>query len=58
MVETVISDNMSPHCDHDPEDTKPVFSHDTVSHDDASPYWLQKVQWLEYIVQTNLHGNF
>ena len=46
MVETVISDHMSPHCDPGLEDSKPIFSHDTLAHDDASPYqvWLQKVQ--------------
>ena len=46
MVETVISDYMSPQCDLDLEDSKPVFLHDTLAHDYASPYqvWLQKVQ--------------
>ena len=37
---------MSPHCDLDLEDSKRILSHDTLAHDDASPYqvWLQKVQ--------------
>ena len=48
MVETVISDQMSPQCDPEPEDRKPIFLHDTLAHDVASPYqvWLQKVQQL------------
>ncbi len=46
MVETVIFDQMSPHCDPELEDSKPIFLHDTLAHDVASPYqvWLQKVQ--------------
>ena len=48
MVETVISDQMSPHCDTEPEDSKPVFLHDPLAHDVASLYqfWLQQVQQL------------
>ena len=48
MVETVIFDQMSPHCDPELEDSKPIFLHDTLAHDVASPYqvWLQKVQQL------------
>ena len=48
MVETVISDYMSPHCDLELEDSKPIFLHDTLAHDNAWPYqdWLQKVQQL------------
>ena len=48
MVETVIFDQMSPHCDPELEDSKPIFLHNTLAHDDASPYrvWLQKVQQL------------
>ena len=48
MVETVISDIISLHCDPELEDNKPIFLHDTVAHDVASPYqvWLQKVQQL------------
>ena len=38
MVETVIYDYTSHNCDHDLEDGKPIFSHDTLAHDDASPY--------------------
>ena len=46
MVETVIFDQMSPHCDPELEDSKPIFLHDTLAHDVASPYqvWLKKVQ--------------
>ena len=32
MVETVISDYMSPHCDLELEDSKPIFLHDTLAH--------------------------
>ena len=48
VVKTVIFDQMSPVCDHELEDSKPVFLHDTLAHDVASPYqfWLQKVQQL------------
>ena len=48
MVETVIFHSISPHCDLELEDSKPIFLHDTLAHDDASPYqiWLQKVQQL------------
>ena len=46
MVETVTFDQMSPHCDPELEDSKPIFLHDTLAHHVASPYyvWLQKVQ--------------
>ena len=46
MVETVISNYMSPHCDLELEDSKPVFMHNTLAHEDVTPYqvWLQKVQ--------------
>ena len=39
---------MSPHCDLELEDSKPVFLHGTLAHDDASPnqVWLQKVKQL------------
>ena len=49
LVETVISDYMSPHCECDLDlDSKPIFLHDTLAYDNASPYqvWLQKVQQL------------
>ena len=35
MVETVITDYMSPHCDLDLDDGKPIFLNDTLAHDDA-----------------------
>ena len=38
MVEAVIPDNISPHCDPELEDSKPIFLQDTLAHDDASPY--------------------
>ena len=49
MVETVISDQMSPHCDPELEDSEPIFLHDILADDVASPYqiWLQKVQQLQ-----------
>ena len=49
IVETVISDYMSPHCDLELEDSKPDFLQDTLLHGDASPYQvrLQKVQQLK-----------
>ena len=48
MVEIVISDQMSPHCDPELKDSKPIFLHDTLAHDVASPnqVWLQKAQQL------------
>ena len=48
MVETIIFDYRSPHCDPELEDSKLIFLHDTLAYDDASPYqvWLQKVQQL------------
>ena len=32
IVETVIFDQMSPHCDHELEDRKPIFLHDILAH--------------------------
>ena len=48
IVETVIFDQMSPSCDPELEDSKPVFLHDTLAHNAASSYqvWLQKIQQL------------
>ena len=48
MVETVISDHMSPHYDPELENSKPIFLHNTLAHDDASPHQvqLQKVKQL------------
>ena len=48
MVETAILDYTSPHCNPEPEDSKPIFLPDTLAHDDASSQqvWLQKVQQL------------
>ena len=44
---------MSPHCDLDLEDTKPVFPHDTTTHVDAlaCQFWSQKVHmFIKYHV--------
>ena len=48
MVETVLSDQMSPHCDPELKDSKPIFLHDILVHGVASPcqVWLQKVKQL------------
>ena len=48
MVKLVIFDYMSPHCDLELEDIKPIFLHGTLAQDDASPcqVWLRKVQQL------------
>ena len=48
MVETVIIDQMSLHCDPELEDSQPIFLHNTLAHHVASSYqvWLQKVQQL------------
>ena len=37
-AETVISDYMSPHCDPELEDSKPIFLHDTLAPDATSQY--------------------
>ena len=46
MAETVIFDQMSPHCDPVLEDRKLIFLHDNLAHALASPcqVWLQKAQ--------------
>ena len=48
MVETVIFDQISPHCDPELEDSKPIFLLDTLVHDVASSdqVWLQRLQQL------------
>ena len=53
MVEIVTFDQMSPHCDPELEDSKPIFLQDTLAPDVASPYqvWLQKVQQLRRYCQ-------
>ena len=61
MVETVISDYISLHCDLELEDKEPIFLHNTLAQVDASPYqvWLQKVQQLRrYLIQMKVHWNF
>ena len=44
MVETVIFDYMSPPCDLELENSKPIFLYDTLAYYDASPYqvWLRR----------------
>ena len=41
MVETAISDQMSPYCDLDLQDSKPVFLKNNLAHNDASPYQVR-----------------
>ena len=59
MVETVISDYMSPHCDLKLEDGEPVLLHDTLAHDVASPYqvWSQNVLWFRRY-HPDIHQHF
>ena len=48
MVETVIFDQMSHHCDPELEDSKPIFLQDTLAHDVALPYQVwKKIQQLK-----------
>ena len=44
MVETDIFEQMSPHSDPELEESKPIFLHDTLAHDDSSAFqvWLKK----------------
>ena len=61
MVETVILDYMSPHCDPGLEHSEPIFLCDILAHDDASPYqvWFQKVRQLRrYHPDEHIHLNF
>ena len=37
VVEIVISDYVNPHCNPELEDSKPIFLHDTLAHDDTLP---------------------
>ena len=48
MAETVVLDYISPHYEPELEDSKPIFLHITLAHDNVSQYqvWLQKVQQL------------
>ena len=45
---------MSPQCDLDLEDSKPIFLHDTLAHDEASPYQV----WLQDLIKMNIYWNF
>ena len=38
MVETIIVNQMSPHCDPELADSKPIFLLDTLAYDVASPH--------------------
>ena len=50
MVETVIFDDNSPNCDIDLENSKPIFSCDTLARDAVSyEVWLQKGSAVEKI---------
>ena len=42
------TEDLSPHCDLDLEDSNPNFLHDTQGHNDAPSYqvWLHTVQWF------------
>ena len=48
IVELVIFDYMSPHCDLEIEEGKPIFSHDTPAHDDASPTKFDQERFSSY----------
>ena len=56
-VETVIICYMSPNCDPDLEDSKPIFLHGTLAHDETPPcqVWLQTVQQFR-IYHSNEHS--
>ena len=52
---------MSPHYDPELEDSQPIFLHNNLAHDDASPYqvWFQKVRQLRrYHPDEHIHLNF
>ena len=57
MVATVTSDQMSPHCDPELEDSKPIFLRDTLAHDVASPYqvWIQNIQIQRWRFRSDDH---
>ena len=46
MAETVIFDQMSPHCDPELDDSKPIFLHDVLAHDDEPPYQIPMEELL------------
>ena len=48
MIGTVISDYMSPHCDLELEDSKPIFLQNTPAHDDTSPYQFDHKRFSSY----------
>ena len=54
MVETVIFDYMSPHCNLELEDRKLIFSHDTLALDDASPYQVGYKRFSSYYPDEHL----
>ena len=47
MVESVIFDYMSLQCDIDLEDSKPIFLHNTLAHEDASSNLITKCSAVE-----------
>ena len=46
VVKTVISDYISPHCDPELEDSKPIFLHDTVTLKIANNFFFPMTLWL------------
>ena len=57
MVETIISDQMSPHCDSELKDGKPIFLYDTLAHDAASKIGYRRFSSGRDIIQMNSHRN-
>ena len=55
MVETIIFDYMSPHCDLDFEDSKPIFLHNAQAHDDAIAIPSLVTKGSALIIQMNIH---
>ena len=62
MVDTVMSDYMSPQCDPDLEDSKPIFMHGTLAHDvnHQSKFVYKRFSSPgdTYTVQMIIHWNF
>ena len=59
MAETVIFDCISPNCDPELEDSKPIFLHDTLAHAGAchSKFGYRRFNRWGDIVQMNIHKN-
>ena len=54
---TVILDYMSPHCDSELKDGKPIFLYDTLAHDAASKIGYRRFSSGRDIIQMNSHRN-